>query len=108
MSTVGNHYLELVDTVQALSRALRPALAARYESPPQSRGSSDSVSETRGIPNPTLDIVMDPRRLSLSDEIRKTSTAIRQANALLEAHTKDLNSALDRWEGLTPTLPNTD
>ncbi|MBP2323314.1 hypothetical protein JOF56_003699 [Kibdelosporangium banguiense] len=98
MSTAKDDYKTLIDTIRKLGLALSPALAAQYEAPPRSRHSTGSA-ESGGVRNPTLDTVLDPRRLALSDEIRATATTLRKARNVLEPHIAALNAAVTRWEG---------
>lgn len=99
MRTARESFAQLVDTMRDLGAALGPATAVQYEAPPRSRASKDSVSESRGIRNPTLDTVLDPRRLAVSEEIAATALALRQARALLDPHRETLRLAVARWEG---------
>lgn len=99
MSAIQESYTDLVATMKDLGAALIPATAAQYEAPPRTHVSKESVSESKGIKNPTLDIVMDPRRMGLSDEIAATAAALRQARALLDPHRELLRQAVARWEG---------
>lgn len=86
-------YTELVMTLRDLGAALRPAVSARFTAPPGVVGASD------GVRNPTLDIVSDPRRLALSEEVTRTARAMTSAARQLQAHTQVLATALTRWEG---------
>lgn len=97
--SVQESYMKLVATMRELGAALIPATAAQYEAPPRARSASESVSGSKAIPNPTLDTVLDPRRSRLSDEIGKTSAALRQAERLLFPRTHELRRAVARWEG---------
>jgi hypothetical protein len=99
VTNVKESYQDLVETMRALGSALIPATAAQYDAPPRMRPSKDSVSESKGVRNPTLEIVLDPRRLGLSEEIDATATALRQARALLNPHVHALQTAVARWEG---------
>lgn len=96
MSDIKESYGDLVTTMRALGAALIPATAARYEAPPNGSSQTPSIG---GIRNPTLDIVSDPRRSALSDEVSKTDTALRQARAILAPHINTLQHAVARWEG---------
>lgn len=86
-------YAEIVMTLRDLGAALRPAVAAQYDAPPSGTGARE------GIPNPTLDIVSDPRRLELSDEVRRTTLAMVATARQLAGHATALRSALAQWEG---------
>lgn len=97
MSTIHDTYGDLVQTMRELGRELIPANAARYEAPPQSGASKEK--NDKGVKNPTLEIVLDPRRQAVSDEIDATASALRQARALLAPHIPALRAAVARWEG---------
>lgn len=91
--TTQGAFRDLVITVRELGEILSPAVAARYDAPPGGAGGGGQ------IPNPTLDIVLDPRRLALSDEVSKSTTDIRRVTRLLGEHTEALRRAVTRWEG---------
>ncbi|MGW5402681.1 DUF7169 domain-containing protein [Streptomyces sp. NPDC003952] len=95
METLDVHsaYATIVTTLRDLGAALRPAVAAQYTAPPGGTGSAD------GIANPTLDIVADPRRLALSEEIHRTTRTLVSTADQLTNHTRTLLTALTRWEG---------
>lgn len=97
MSTVKESYADLVQTMRELGTALIPARAAQYEAPPQSGATREK--NDRGVKNPTLEIVLDPRRLALSEEIDATAAALRQARSVLAPHVPALRLAVSRWEG---------
>lgn len=99
MSTIQQSYTDLVEVMRGLGAALIPATAAQFEAPPRARKIKEAVSESKGIPNPTLDVVLDPRRSAVSDEIASTAAALRQATATLAPHIKNLRRAVARWEG---------
>lgn len=99
MSTIEERYLELVETMRDLGAALIPAVAVRYEAPPRTRAIKDSVSESKGVSNPTLDTVLDPRRVAVSDAVAETASALRRAAALLDPHRSNLRSVVAGWEG---------
>jgi hypothetical protein len=86
-------YADLVMTLRDLGAVLRPAVAAQYDAPPGGTGSAE------GISNPTLDIVSDPRRLALSEEIHRTARSMAASHRQLEAHAQTLRTAFARWEG---------
>lgn len=84
-------YRDLVITLRELGRVLGPAVEARYDSP-------GSVASD-GVPNPTLDVVIDPRRWALSDEVTKATYALRLADLNLTRRLAALDAALSAWEG---------
>ena len=94
MTTVQNDYTRLVQTLRGIGEALAPAVEARYDAPP-----SGAAHGGGQVPNPTLDIVLDPRRMALSAEVDKVSIALRRATATLEPRIKALTTATRRWEG---------
>lgn len=97
--TIQQSYTDLVEVMRGIGAALIPANAARYEAPPRARKTKEAVSESKGIPNPTLDVVLDARRSALSDEITSTARTLRHATALLKPHINELRRAVARWEG---------
>jgi hypothetical protein len=96
--SVQESYSDLVASMRDLGKALIPATAAQYDAPPRARSTKEAVSESKGIRNPTLETVLDARRLALSDEIGATATALRQARALLDPHRAALRQAVAVWE----------
>ena len=102
MSNVRESYGDLVKTMKDLGAALIPATAVQYEAPPNGAAQTLSVG---GVRNPTLDIVSDPRRSALSDEVAATATALRQARAILGPRVTALQQATARWEGLEGPTP---
>ena len=96
MSNVKESYTDIVGTLRSLGSALIPATAAQYEAPPSGRTTG---TDSKGVKNPTLDIVSDPRRSALSDEVAATDVALRHARAILSPHIDALQQAVARWEG---------
>lgn len=84
-------YTDLVTTMRGLGAVLGPAVAARYEAPPAGPSGAGK--------NPTLDIVLDPRRLALSEAVSAAEQDLRRATRLLGPHMTHLREALARWEG---------
>ena len=82
------------DALRALGKALEAAAAVRWEpspvSPPVGGG---------GISNPTLDTVLDPRRLGVSEEITRTTIALWPLTEKVTHMTDALTAAVSRWEG---------
>lgn len=82
------------DALRALGKALEAAAAIRWEpSPatPPSRGGA--------VPNPTLDTVLDPRRLGVSEEITRTTVSLWPMTEKVVSMTEALDAAVARWEG---------
>jgi hypothetical protein len=97
VSTAKDSFKQLIDTMTRLGGVLSPAIVAQYEAPPGGSASKDSAYN--GVPNPTLDTVLDPRRLALSDQIRAANSALLKARAILDPHIPALHAAVSRWEG---------
>lgn len=97
MTDIHEAYRDLITTLRDLEGVLRPAVAAQYDAPPG--GTSDAAPN--GIPNPTLDTVIDARRSGLSDEIRRTSSVLIAATRTIQPQVPALGAALARWEGDT-------
>lgn len=95
-----NDVRSLIEETQRLGAALIPATAAQYEAPPGSVSARGVEGEMTGISNPTLDTVLDGRRMGLSEEIARTSVTLSRVSAGLSARTAALRAATDRWEGL--------
>lgn len=96
MSNIKESYSDVVETLREMGAALIPATAAQYEAPPSGPASSPN---DKGVKNPTLDIVTDPRRSSLSDAVHAADVALRQARSILAPHAPALRQAVARWEG---------
>lgn len=94
-TTVRESYADLIDTLKSLEKVLGPAVAAQFSPPPG--GTGDPAPN--GIPNPTLDTVIDPRRDNLSEEIRRTAEALTRAALTIKPQVPALGAALARWEG---------
>src|SRR4051794_1665078 len=90
-------FQDLVKTLRDLGAAIGPANAARFEASPRSAAGGSTTE--RGISNPTLDTVLDPARLEVSEELAATATALRQARALIDPRLRALRRAVARWEG---------
>lgn len=95
MTSIHETYASLIHSIRDLEKVLGPAVAAQYSPPP---GGTGEVARN-GIPNPTLDTVIDPRRLALSEAISSTSTAIARVTGDLTDQRIVLAAALARWEG---------
>ena len=95
-----NEVRNLIEETQRLGAALIPATAAQFEPPPGSVSARGVEGEMTGISNPTLDTVLDGRRMGLSEEIVRTSVTLSRVSAGLTARTAALRAATDRWEGL--------
>ena len=99
MSTVQENYTDLITLLRELGPALSAATAVQYEAPPQS--GSVKAKNDKGVKNPTLEIVLDPRRMAVSQSITDAAAALRQATATLAPHVPTLRSSVARWEGST-------
>lgn len=79
-----------------LGKALAIAAEVRYLSAP---GSAREGS--RGIPNPTLDTVLEPRRVAVSAEMTRAAVGLWKATDEVKAMTAKVNSAVAVWHGET-------
>lgn len=95
MTTIQLSYTALIYTLRDLEKVLGPAVAAQYSPPPGGTGEL----APNGIPNPTLDTVIDPRRLALSEAINATRTLFTRHASELATQRQALSAALSRWEG---------
>lgn len=104
MNDLRTDYLALCAAVKDMARLVVAAEDARYQAPPGmavTRG--ETGSNVADVLNPTLDTVIDPRRMALSDEVRTTGQMLRQATEAITLKTRALDSALARWEGAPAT-----
>lgn len=93
-------YIDLCAQVRDLAQLVVSADAVRYEAPPGmalTRG--ETGSNVADVLNPTLDTVLDARRLALSEEIRELAAYLRTTSHVLAARRERLDRALARWEG---------
>lgn len=104
MTEIQKQYTAAVEALRALGAALIPATAAQYLPPPGTVSSRGTTGEMTGISNPTLDTVLDGRRMGLSDEVAKTAQKLSKVAADLSARTAALRTATDRWEGVEDAL----
>lgn len=93
-TTVAQYNL-FTDEVRVLQRLLNAGRAAQFSPPPG--GTSDPAPN--GIPNPTLDTVIDPRRMRLSQAMRETGAALADLTAQVAHISAHLEKALAGWEG---------
>lgn len=80
--------------LRRLGDALRTAAEVQYLPAP---GSAREGS--RGIPNPTLDTVLEPRRVKVSAEMTRTAVGLWKATEAVEAMTQNINNAVAEWHG---------
>lgn len=102
MTTLRSDYLAACAALKALSTAVVESADAAFEPPPGmvvSKG--ETGSNVADVSNPTLDTVLDPRRLALSEEVTLTSYALRELTVTITARTRALDRALARWAGET-------
>lgn len=100
MSDIRTDYIAACDALKGLAQLVVAAEAARYDMPPGmvvTRG--ETGSNVADVLNPTLDTVLDPRRMGLSDEVRDLSAYLRQTTHTILARKERLDRALARWEG---------
>jgi len=100
MTDIQADYTDAVNALRELGAALIPATAAQYLPPPGTVAARSTSGEMTGISNPTLDTVLDGRRMHLSEEVTKTSVALSHVAAGLLTRAAALRAATDRWEGL--------
>lgn len=94
MSTIETAFNEHAAALRALGAALTTAESVRFEAPP---GSAREGS--RGVPNPTLDTVLDPRRSAVSDEVARAAVTLRQMTEATALLTSKVDHAVARWQG---------
>lgn len=96
-------YVAACKALRDLSNLVCAAEAVRYEAPPgmvASRG--ETGSNVADVLNPTLDTVLDARRMGLSDEVRDLHQFLRVTAHSLTVRKERLDRALARWEGDVP------
>ena len=87
-----------VEAIRTLGTTLAAATAVQFIAPPRMA----PTHSLNGIPNPTLDIVLDKRRSEVSDAVVGATRSLRRQTAQAIATTGTLSSALARWEGSHP------
>ena len=100
MTDIHTAYADAVLALRDLGAALIPATAAQYLPPPGSVSARGTTGEMTGISNPTLDTVLDGRRMGLSETVNEASRTLSQMAAGMTRLTAALRAATDRWEGL--------
>lgn len=96
MPDIKDDYVALCATVRDLAQLLVASEAARYDAPP---GMASSKGQDMEISNPTLDTVLDTRRMALSDELRDLHGFLRTTAHSMRVRKDRLDRALARWEG---------
>ena len=91
-------FTDHVEALRALGSVLTAATAVQYIAPPRMA----PQQSLNGIPNPTLDIVLDKRRSDVSDAVTRATSSLRRQTAGAIATTTVLTAALSRWEGSHP------
>lgn len=81
--------------LRRLGASLGTASSIRYEASP----GMARTSSADGIPNPTLDIVLDQRRSAVSDEVTRAAFDLWRATEIVNALTERLDTAIERWQG---------
>ena len=66
---------------------------------PMVSGDPDPVTTTVVIANPTLDAVLDPRRLAIRAAVHDATMSLQITAAGLAGHAAALRQALAAWEG---------
>lgn len=95
-------YVAACEALKGLAQLIVAADAARYDAPPGAVYGKGTDGDMAGVANPTLDTVLDARRLGLSDEIRDLSGWLRTTAHSLHVRKERLDRALARWEGDVP------
>lgn len=94
MSDIRESYTDHVNAIRALGEVLAYAVEARFDAPPSGAAKGGGL-----VSNPTLDTVLDPRRMGLSDSVRRVDIELRKHTAAITDKTNDLRAAVERWEG---------
>lgn len=102
MTDIRADYVALCNTLRDAARLVVAAEAARYDAPPGMVVTRGEIgSNVADVLNPTLDTVLDSRRMGLSDEVREMAQFLRVTQHALSARVAHLDAALARWEGDT-------
>lgn len=96
MTPIETAFNEHAAALRALGASLTAANSVRYEpSPGMAREGS------RGIPNPTLDTVLDPRRAEVSAAMTRAAFVLWKATEEIQTLTENIDTAVARWQGET-------
>jgi hypothetical protein len=94
------HLLDLIETEAAqLREVLGPALEAQWQPSVRENTENTEVKSRAEIPNPTLDTVMDGRRMALRAQVLRSERIMRQTAINVRGVRRGLERALDHWEG---------
>lgn len=85
--------------LRALGEALSRASSIRYLAAP----GTGSSHHPGGIPNPTLDIVLEPRRAEVGAAITRATIALWPMTGTVLEHVAALDEATAAWSGDTHT-----
>lgn len=94
-------YVEACAALKALANLVVAADDAQHEPPPGAVYGKGTEGDMAGIGNPTLDVVLDPRRAGLADEVRELDEYLRVSTLSMRARAARLEAALDRWQGVS-------
>lgn len=82
---------------------LAEVVEAQWEPSPIPKPREDTFQRSSGeIPDPTLSIVSDPRRLALRDAVKEATRALEQATETARVARRRLERAADSWAGHDP------
>jgi hypothetical protein len=97
MTDLVTDYNTLITSLRNYERILNAAHAVQHLAP---AGGARPDPEARDLPaNPTLDIVMDPRRDALAQVVREQRAELREISQRISANTHHLTAALALWQG---------
>lgn len=86
-----------------LSHSLAKADAIQWEAAPIPRPSDDTTQRAKGgHGDPTPSIALDERRLAVRAQYDAAASVLVMAQATVAAARRDLDAAIDAWEGGDP------
>lgn len=96
---VSDAYNDHCTALRALGDLLRESAEVRW-SPSPVGGITRAPGE---VANPTLETVLDPARMEVSDAIDKAAVALLRSRRDLEAVNASLRAAVETWQGAGPS-----
>jgi hypothetical protein len=100
MTDLAPAFNALCDALKTLGPIASQAETVRYEAPPGMTVTRGEVgSNVADILNPTLDTVLDVRRLELSTEATDLAKYLQTVAHSVNARRARLEAAISRWEG---------
>ncbi|MBO3095856.1 DUF7169 domain-containing protein [Cellulomonas dongxiuzhuiae] len=95
---------DLVLTARSLALRLEDAEAVQWQAAPRQRPRDDTTERSKGAPpnDPTSATVLDDARLVLRAAVRRGERALGAAIDATAAAEREVDRALDAWQGIDP------